>query len=403
MPHVPQELVDLVVDNIHDDRISLVTASLVCRSWCCATRPHLFRRAVFHINSPLLADDDDISDLDCDLSVPFHRFHLLHQIILERPSLAYHIRHLVLSGATAHKCSPWKQVEPVISSILTRLHRVTSVALRDVHWDHLSPQCQTTLCTIFSNPQLSHVDLYSFNAPLPIVFSLVGSAKNLQSFSTAFTPATNFRQPFDSLATKFAPSRVMLHSLEIGSSPRISELADALLDPKCPVNISNLHHLRMTHVTDIPVCGQLLRATGQSLEILELWAPTSREPRRVGDDISLRFMPALRSFQIKGLLFSPNVCSVPCLCDIYTVDAPHGLEKLELLVDADNSRRMMLNWSSWSALDSVLSSPFFYSLNKVEIKLHFSRPGASTYLGLMALQRAMPRLRQSGILNVCYA
>ena len=59
MADVPQELVDLVVDSIDDDRRSLINASLVCRSWSLATRPHLFRRADFSIGFHNIPDSLD--------------------------------------------------------------------------------------------------------------------------------------------------------------------------------------------------------------------------------------------------------------------------------------------------------------------------------------------------------
>ena len=127
---------------------------------------------------------------------------------------------------------------------------------------------------------------------------------------------------------------------------------------------------------------------------------TGREPKRVGDDISINWMPALRSFQIRGLLFSPSVCSVPCLCDIFTPDEPHDLQEIQFLVDTDNSRRNLLNWSSWSQLDALLSGPKFPSLKKVDVTLVFSRPGVSTYVNVTAFQNSMPRLIEQGKLAI---
>ena len=128
---------------------------------------------------------------------------------------------------------------------------------------------------------------------------------------------------------------------------------------------------------------------------------TGREPRRVGDDISLNWLPALRSFQIEGLLFSPAICSVPCLCDIFSIDAPNDVEKIDFLVDADNSHRTVLDWSSWAQLDTLLANPFkFRSLSSVDVRLYFSRPNSHTFLNVAALRRSMPRLLKRGILTV---
>ncbi|KAF8632706.1 hypothetical protein AX15_001730 [Amanita polypyramis BW_CC] len=402
MADVPQELVDLVIDSIHDDYRSLLTASLVCRTWYLSTRPHLFRRAVFHIDFfiPSFSDSDD----DVREPLSFHRFYLLRDIIEENPSITYHIRELVISGATSHKFSSWKRVESLVAAILSQLDRVSSIVLRDVNWEHLSVPCRHALRSIFDSPHLEHIELYSFNAPLHITLSLIGSANNLKSFSFSFTPATNFHSPFGLEMNKLysiTVSRVQLQELEIGSNPRLPEFAGLLLNPNCPISISELQRLRMTHVTDVPMCGQLLRASGNSLKELELWAPTSREPKRVGDNISINWLPALRSFQIRGLLFSPSVCSVFCLCDIFTPEKSHNLQEIEFLIDIDNTHRSSLNWNPWSQLDDILSGSKFPSLRKVDVTLSFSRPDASAHTNLAAFQNSMPRLVEQGKLAVC--
>jgi hypothetical protein len=42
MPHLPAELIDTVVDFLHDDEESLANCSLVCKEWVPATRYHIF-------------------------------------------------------------------------------------------------------------------------------------------------------------------------------------------------------------------------------------------------------------------------------------------------------------------------------------------------------------------------
>lgn len=129
---------------------------------------------------------------------------------------------------------------------------------------------------------------------------------------------------------------------------------------------------------------------------------SAREPKRVGDNISLNWMPALRSFQIKGLLFSPTVCSIPCLGDIFSVNSPHDIEEIQLLVDTDNRHSHALDWSSWTQLDILFSSPLFRSLISVDITLYFSNPNGQNFLNSAALRRSMPRLLKREILTIRY-
>lgn len=269
MADVPQELVDLVVDSIDDDRRSLINASLVCRSWSLATRPHLFRRADFSIGFHNIPDSLDRYAPD-DHS--FHRFHLLDQIIQDRPSIAYNIRDVAISGAIGHNSSLWSRAEPLITSILSRLRRVNHLTLQEVQWKFLTVQCKQALVSIFSSPCLGSVKLHRFSAPLPTIFSLLGMAKNLKSLSSSYTPIGGTEYGHAS----FEPTApVELRSLDLGTCNNFEDFVGFLLDPECPIDISHLQNLRMTDVRDVPSCGQLLHAAGKTLETLELWAPTS--------------------------------------------------------------------------------------------------------------------------------
>ncbi|KAJ6588072.1 hypothetical protein B0H19DRAFT_900559, partial [Mycena capillaripes] len=44
IPELPQELVDMVVDNLHDDIPSLESCSLAARTFLASTRTHIFNK-----------------------------------------------------------------------------------------------------------------------------------------------------------------------------------------------------------------------------------------------------------------------------------------------------------------------------------------------------------------------
>ncbi|PFH49157.1 hypothetical protein AMATHDRAFT_63651 [Amanita thiersii Skay4041] len=397
MSDVPQELVDLVLDHLHNDRPALLSASLVCRSWYASTRHHLYRRVVFFIGLTIPPFEEQTIR-------SFERIALLQQILQEKPELAKYIREVVITGANAHRCSGWRQIEPVVTAILARLNRVSTLELRDVHWDHLAPKCQMAMVSIFRNFCLNKVEFYNVSGSLSDIFSLISFAKTLKSLRTSFTPANHIltdvqNYPGPDEVVKCPPGQISLQFLEIGSTSKFLGWVMWLLDPYCPIAITELRHLRLTHVTDVPLCGQLLRAVGRHLQVLELWAPTSREPKRVGDDISMSWMPAVQVFTIKGLMFTQAVCSIPCLVDIFTVTVPHDLEELHFLIDTDNSRRNSLNWDSWTTLDDLLCSGMYDSLRIVDIVLCFNQFSTKT-MDVMQFQRTMPRLYERGILSI---
>ena len=43
MTHLPNEILDIIIDFLHDDQDALQTCSLVCKSWLPSTRFHRFR------------------------------------------------------------------------------------------------------------------------------------------------------------------------------------------------------------------------------------------------------------------------------------------------------------------------------------------------------------------------
>ncbi|KAF9027632.1 hypothetical protein BDZ89DRAFT_886962, partial [Hymenopellis radicata] len=47
---LPQELVDSIVDHLHDDAAALQHCARVCRGWLPASRVHLFSRIHLEIN-----------------------------------------------------------------------------------------------------------------------------------------------------------------------------------------------------------------------------------------------------------------------------------------------------------------------------------------------------------------
>ena len=44
LPILPQELIDMIIDYLHRDKITLAACGLVCRGWLCASRHHLFSK-----------------------------------------------------------------------------------------------------------------------------------------------------------------------------------------------------------------------------------------------------------------------------------------------------------------------------------------------------------------------
>ncbi|KAI0826231.1 hypothetical protein BC629DRAFT_60912 [Irpex lacteus] len=57
MSMFPTELIDIIVDHLHDDWLALLQCALVCRTWTVSSRYHLFRKIKIPL-SPSAGDTD---------------------------------------------------------------------------------------------------------------------------------------------------------------------------------------------------------------------------------------------------------------------------------------------------------------------------------------------------------
>ena len=82
---IPQELVDNIVDHLHDDLTTLKTSALVNSAWLIASRYHVFRRISIRLFEYARWDDTPPEGL---IDTP-------HRIILSSTGIVPYIRELV--------------------------------------------------------------------------------------------------------------------------------------------------------------------------------------------------------------------------------------------------------------------------------------------------------------------
>ena len=62
----PQEIYDMIIDHLHDDKRALSTCSMVCRAWTSPSRYHLFQSLVLedsHLRGPAMEDFHNLLDM----------------------------------------------------------------------------------------------------------------------------------------------------------------------------------------------------------------------------------------------------------------------------------------------------------------------------------------------------
>jgi len=75
-PALPQEILDLIIDHLHDERVTLKTCCVVSKSCVPRTRKHLFAHVEFHhLNSPIGLWKKVFPDPS---NSPAHHTHSLH-------------------------------------------------------------------------------------------------------------------------------------------------------------------------------------------------------------------------------------------------------------------------------------------------------------------------------------
>jgi hypothetical protein len=126
---LPPELIDAIIEQLHDDRAALATCALVCRSWVPASRHHLF---------------SDVTIWPATLS---NTFTLLSSPSCTIPSA---VEHLTLSQHNIFRSDVWE--------VVRKLSRITGLCISHVVMDVSPPP---TLAPLLCNLEaLNLKDVY---------------------------------------------------------------------------------------------------------------------------------------------------------------------------------------------------------------------------------------------------
>lgn len=167
---IPQEMVDSIIDFLHDDIISLVACSLAARPFLPETRHHLF--------SKITLTTENISSFVMLLenSSPHTMASSVHTVILER---SYHpwpieaidrlaaqlravkcLRFLHVDLLSFERHAPDKRSRRPILELITRLGSVEELELEKVHFESIDQLIDLA----YASPKLKWLSLGSLNA-----------------------------------------------------------------------------------------------------------------------------------------------------------------------------------------------------------------------------------------------
>src|ERR1700722_13593440 len=134
--HLPLELVDRIIDHLHDSPSDLRNCARVAKAFLPSSRLHLFY------------------SISIDPYKILHRIGPLNSIIQQSPQIALCIRELCVYGG-----SGWEKSGPELPTLLTSLTALRHLTIIHVAWTRTSPEVRKAFRTVLALPSLVSVTM----------------------------------------------------------------------------------------------------------------------------------------------------------------------------------------------------------------------------------------------------
>ncbi|KAJ7366250.1 hypothetical protein DFH08DRAFT_1071810 [Mycena albidolilacea] len=284
--HIPQELVDLIMNNLHDDVPSLKSCTLTARTFVSSAQTWLFNK--IEILPPRSLEGSD-SESSCQ------RF---YKLLTSSPHLAplVHELHIVLAGFETSfaydedengddiqaRHVPWISMSEVPLALVLPLLSIKRISLLEnssrwnsvggdfsMDWNnHLERSLKSALAAVFSSPTIESVHLRGIVVHSPAqLLSLFSEATSLKELSLSRVYFTQ-RDPWP----ESQPWHPQLQSLLVSDIPS-HPLCRYLLHPR----------IDLTHVTSVTIATEeeewrekMVQAIASSATRLHLYCPRFR-------------------------------------------------------------------------------------------------------------------------------
>jgi hypothetical protein len=140
MPQLPPELIDRIIDHLHDSPTDLCRCALVCWAWVAPSRFHLLYSISVDLRGQNLYPQ---------------KFKLL-KAIQHSPGMGVHVSELILIAVDIHRSEDLKKLFPQILGSLTRLRKLVLV---DVNWVALESDIAELVLYILALPSLVDLEI----------------------------------------------------------------------------------------------------------------------------------------------------------------------------------------------------------------------------------------------------
>lgn len=271
---LPQELIDIIIHNFHDDPYALYSCSLVCRSWLPTSHRHFFYRIVLYPpNHPY----ERLIE-----AVPYSM--RLYRVLLSSPHIANYIRELKVYEGQKLKDQHWTETDQMLPLVLRKLTKLATMEFRHLNWDSFSLDLKRSISSVFELPSLTAVEIEdSLFANIDDFASLLSRTKGLARLSLAdiglYSIEPLAHEDHGAEVEERSASHRQRHLVDLHLEiSHHSVFVDWLLEARSPLDVTHIHTLYiMKHCKpDTNAINQLLRAIGGSLKHLQLYTPWSR-------------------------------------------------------------------------------------------------------------------------------
>ncbi|KAI0784633.1 hypothetical protein C8Q75DRAFT_809813 [Abortiporus biennis] len=157
-PHLPQEIIDIIIDHIHLDTTALLTCSVTCRSWLPTARFHLFRQIRLKLGVQgryRTKSDREEGDDDEAIDARDGILHSFAQYLTSTPSTAIYIRTLRIEdnksfNHTSENRESFILYPLMLGTIMEKLPSLEALYLRGVLLDATESISTSPLFRFFS-------------------------------------------------------------------------------------------------------------------------------------------------------------------------------------------------------------------------------------------------------------
>ncbi|KAF9478356.1 hypothetical protein BDN70DRAFT_895767 [Pholiota conissans] len=384
--HLPQELVDHILDYLADDHATLRACARVSQPWLPSSRRHLFAKISLKATSPHNGPAD-----------PQARCQRLYKVLQRTPEVITNIRTLeICEGSPLHHhyshfqgSTTWVTTERTLTALLrslTNVRRFEFAATSTLYWTLLPPTFQVALCGLLSLPSLVYVRLHSWMFPnFAALTGILSHCRNLQAFALSSTNVG--AEGFPDLSVDTACVQGNEGGAEVAPLPLEALMLDFVTFPYLDhwllgqgslVDIRRLRELRVAHFHDAHVVETLLLAVGGSLENFHL-KPGSWNVH----PFNLSHNSGLRSIRIT--LDDPETAMswATSILTTLTAGCNTALTSIGLEFYADPKKI-----NGWAELDALFMRPALASLHQVEIGL-FAIPAHVDFISVKDEMRGL--------------